>query len=59
MALELPAPCSYFFGGKREEPGDTINVTWGIRGFPVNDYKQREQCKNGLGPWSKPVCGAV
>ncbi len=36
MALELPAPCSDFFGGKWEEPGDAIQVTWGIRGFPVN-----------------------
>ncbi len=35
MALELPALCSDFFGGKWEEPGDAIQVTWGIRGFPV------------------------
>ena len=38
MALELPAHCSDFFGGKWEEPGDAIQVTWGIRGFPVNTF---------------------
>ncbi len=37
MALELPASCSDFLGGKWEEPGDAIQVTWGIRGFPVNN----------------------
>ncbi len=35
MALELPALCSDFSGGRWEEPGDAIQVTWGIRGFPV------------------------
>ncbi len=38
MALELPALCSDFFGGKWEEPGDAIQVTWGIRGFPVKAW---------------------
>ncbi len=43
MALGLPALCSDFFGGKWEEPGDAIQVTWGIWGFPVNNNNWRGQ----------------
>ena len=35
MPLELPAPCSDFFGGKRKEPGDAISHVGVYGGSPL------------------------
>ncbi len=40
---------SDFFGGKCKEPGDAIQVTWGIRGFPV---KKRQK-------WNYLICQGI